>query len=233
MNKPLSVLVPVGALAIVYFAFVGAEQLPERAALSTLVGWLVAGAVLLLARAESLQTGRSVPGGGSGVLFLLFGPLFVAYYLFRTRRERHWGVSSILAAVALSPVFGYAIGAGALWAFPIPPRFVDLDDGQGPQRVTPQLAAQTVQADFERIARFLAGELAANRPLPRDVEELYERFHSSHASERILIDLFTGSGYYYEPRDTGYGLWSTGPDRAFDTADDLRLLWPSKASSVP
>ena len=226
MRSTLSVLVPVGTLAIVYSALVGAGQLSERPALGALVGWLLAGTVLLVARAESVRADSSAPGRVSGLLFILFGPLYVAYYLFSTRQQRHWGVSVILTAVAFGSFVGYVVGAGVVAAFPIPPRYVDLGDTKGSQRVTPQLAAGTAQADFNRIARFLAAEVAAHRPLPQDVDEFYERLGKAQPEERLPIDLFTGFGYHYEPRDTGYGLWSAGPDRTFGTADDLWFLWP-------
>lgn len=226
MRSTFSILVLVGAVAIAYSALVGAEQLPERPVLGAFVSWLVAGGVLFVARTESLRADSSAPGRVSGVLFVLFGPFYVASYLFSTRRQRHWGLSGILASVAFSPFVGYVLGVGATLAWPIPPRYVDFGDARGPQRVTAQVATATARADFARIARFLADEAAAQRPLPHDGEELYVRWGKARPEERIPLDLFTGVAYYYESRDTGYGLWSAGPDRTFDTADDLWFLWP-------
>lgn len=90
MRSTFSVLVPFGALAIVYSVLVGAAQLPERPALGALIGWVLAANVLFVARAESIKANSSAPGRVSGPLFILFGPFYVAYYLFSTRRQRHW-----------------------------------------------------------------------------------------------------------------------------------------------
>lgn len=201
-----------------------AEQLPASA-VTLIGGWLVPGMIVLWARQQGASTGRGRLGTAADVLFALFGPLWVVYYLIRTRANRERKLSALLGAVAFAPIGGYVVGFTAFAWFPIPPRYLDLGDGRGQQRITAEVGSHAADRDFGRLAAFVAAERAAGRGLPTDVDDLYARW-SRRSRDLPPFDPFTGGGYYYEVRDSGYGLWSAGPDHRFDTDDDPWFVWP-------
>jgi hypothetical protein len=230
MKGPLSLLVPTGLVLLVYATLVGAAQLPEHIGLTFAATWLLPAGVLLWDRSARLKSAVYTPASGIGYLLFLFGPLLALWYLLRTRRDRHWGLTVILAGLAFAPMLGYVSGQLAATLVPIPPRYVELEGRY--RRVTRDLASEVAQADFRRLAQFLTEERGANRPLPADADELYARWIERHPYDHPPYDLFTGGGYYYGPRDTGYGLWSAGPDRQLGTEDDPWFVWPPLAQAT-
>src|SRR5919106_5155240 len=125
MDKPFHLLVPIGVLLFAYFGLVGAAQLPETGLQYVIAAWLMPAAVLVWARADALKNHRPLPPG-EGIWFILLGPLLVWYYLWRTRRQRHWGISLLLAVLVLSPGLGVLAGGAMAWTASIPPRYVQL-----------------------------------------------------------------------------------------------------------
>jgi hypothetical protein len=46
------------------------------------------------------------------------------------------------------------------------------------------------------------------------------------------VRLFYRHGYLYELRDTGFVLWSSGPDKQLGNADDIWYDWPARTDTI-
>jgi hypothetical protein len=191
-----------------------------------IVGWLAFGMVVVWARQHGASAGRGSLGPAAAVLYVFYGPFWVAYYLLRTRADREPKLTTLLSAVAFAPIGGWLVALPALTFLPIYPRYLDFGDGRGQQRVTAELGSQVAHRDFGRLVAFLGDERIAGRGLPADADDLYARWSKYRFRDLPPFDPFTGAGYYYEVRDNGYGLWSAGPDHRFQTDDDLWFVWP-------
>lgn len=90
----------------------------------------------------------------------------------------------------------------------------------GFQVADPTRAAQQVEADFEELSRFIAAEWTEG--VPETIAEVRARWEER--SEAVFpIDPFDGFDYGYDLTDTGYRLWSTGPDGEVLTEDDIAM----------
>lgn len=87
----------------------------------------------------------------------------------------------------------------------------------------PADAAERVERGFEEFAAFIEAEQAAGRPMPSYSDELYERWEAAHPGETAPIDAFDGLNFGYDLADDHYVLWSSGPDQAAGTPDDMYL----------
>ncbi len=79
-------------------------------------------------------------------------------------------------------------------------------------------ARNTAQfADWSHISQALSHYLEDHGQYPEGIQDLFPRYLSQ---ERYLSDPW-GTPIRYEKRDDGCTLTAAGPDREFDTADDL------------
>lgn len=84
------------------------------------------------------------------------------------------------------------------------------------------LALEQLTNDFDRFERFMKKEVAAGRPLPADVLELYQRWNAARPYEWEPKDPFSDEvRYAYATNGTDYIIWSAGPDLKPDSADDV------------
>jgi len=61
---------------------------------------------------------------------------------------------------------------------------------------------------------------------PPDTEALYAAWRSLRAGEEEPLDPFDGSNYGYYVTDDGFVIWSSGPDGAAETEDDILKEFP-------
>jgi len=221
----------ISAVATIYGCLAAAAQLPdlESAAWAPLI--LLSLGAALWARVQRPGTTHPVAEIHGGFWLFVLAPILLPYYLVATRRGRSARRAIAVGATLFAPL----VGPGATtYVAPasIPPRFVQLKP-QGPWlRVTEGTRARIVHADFVAMTNFLRTELAAGRPLPQDIAALYERWYAARPDEeREPTDPFSGTLYYYEKRGDGFILQSPGPDRQFDTPDDLSCEWPAADST--
>ena len=88
-----------------------------------------------------------------------------------------------------------------------------------PAADSPAVRAQ-VQRDLDALRSFIEAEVTAGRPLPWDVDDLYERWSAAKKNDGP-IDPFSDACYDYDQRGNAYRLWSMGPDGHNRTADDI------------
>jgi len=85
---------------------------------------------------------------------------------------------------------------------------------------------QVLNDAVTRISAMLNAELAAGRELPADLEALAGLWVEKNPGSDIPRDPYDGDLLGYARTATGYSLYSSGPDRKFETADDLEFKFP-------
>jgi hypothetical protein len=90
--------------------------------------------------------------------------------------------------------------------------------------VDPQLATAQVDADFDRLAGFIA-EQCPSDTFPDHLEVVKERW-SAKIGTAFPVDPFDGLDYGFDRLEQGYRLWSSGPDGEPGTSDDIRSRRP-------
>jgi hypothetical protein len=134
-----------------------------------------------------------------------------------------------LVAPALTLLAGMVVAS----AVPIPPRYVQLAPGAEWIRVNAATGTEIARRDLGSLADFILGERRAGRPLPSDAFDLYARWlDSENGGWRDPYDPFTGLGYLYDVRDTGFVLWSSGPDKQLGNSDDVWYDWPARTDTM-
>jgi hypothetical protein len=83
------------------------------------------------------------------------------------------------------------------------------------------IADARVTEDLQILAAFLQEEAAMGRTLPLNGRELYKRWNQVRPYEFSPFDPFDGERYGYETDAAAFVLWSSGPDAASDTEDDI------------
>ena len=211
----------------VYGLLVGASMLPGSDTVALASGLLIFLVFLLWARSQLPIANHPLIQHAGVLALLLLAPLAIPYYLFATRRDRPTPRSVAILLAILAP-FLFAIGGAYLaWAVPLPPRYLQLQDGGPWIRVTPATGAHIARQDFAVLTEFVTLERSEGRGMPTDVQDLYHRWYAARPDAyRPPLDPFTGLSYYYERRDTGFVLWSAGPDRKVGTVDDTWFQWP-------
>ncbi len=89
------------------------------------------------------------------------------------------------------------------------------DDFEPPD---PALATRQVGEDFAHLAAFIAVEWPD--AVPPSIDEVRARW-TERRDEEFPTDPFDGYDYGYDLTDAGYRLWSSGPDGAPGTEDDI------------
>jgi hypothetical protein len=122
------------------------------------------------------------------------------------------------------------IGVGAVSAYL--PRFAPNRAEMSPFRQRrSDNAEQQVRRDLDRLKRFIEAERKKGRSLPWDVWDLYARWEQAHPHDDDPIDPYSGYWYDYQSKGDEYRVWSTGPDGATNTADDVILESASGVSA--
>lgn len=106
-----------------------------------------------------------------------------------------------------------------------PPTDTSADEADSPPPVEAmglEAAESQVQEDLRRLGKLLAGAGRTAGKYPADFDALVELWETELPEEEMPRDPFDGAGYgYTRTDDGGYRLWSSGRDRASETADDL------------
>jgi Zn-dependent protease with chaperone function len=177
----------------------------QRAELNT--GWMSIGQWLsshpplakrLLALDPSLGEGQRISSAGTVrgvvILLILFLPILVG----------SWFVVKYVAATAAEAVQAAEEAAS----------YVAPDE---------EVAMEQLRDAVAAVAALLAAEVAEGRELPEDAFELAERWTAAHPEEALPIDPFDGAPLGYDRTAEGYVLWSSGPDQAPGTEDDIQF----------
>jgi Zn-dependent protease with chaperone function len=92
-----------------------------------------------------------------------------------------------------------------------------------PKYQPPSAEAGTTRAqqDFTVLASFIREEERAGRGMPWDTREVYDRWNAANPGGREPRDPFDGTRYAYEQQGSRFKLWSVGPDKEWETDDDL------------
>jgi len=92
----------------------------------------------------------------------------------------------------------------------------------------PDNPEQVLEDAVGRISAMLNAELAAGRELPVDLSGLIQLWMQRYPDTDMPRDPYDGEflGYARLQSGTGYSLFSSGPDRIFDTDDDLEFRFP-------
>ena len=77
------------------------------------------------------------------------------------------------------------------------------------------------RADLLRLATAVEAARARSGRYPVDLDALASYWQAVHRDEAMPRDPFDGAEYGYRLQADGYRLWSSGPDGASETADDL------------
>lgn len=77
-----------------------------------------------------------------------------------------------------------------------------------------------IEKDLDALRSFVDAEVSSGRPLPWDVDDLYQRWLAARKDDGPL-DPFSGAWYDYDQRGDAYRVWSMGPDGRNRTADDI------------
>ncbi|HEV2132101.1 MAG TPA: M48 family metallopeptidase [Longimicrobiaceae bacterium] len=131
-----------------------------------------------------------------------------------------------LRALAILGLIFLPLGLGGGMAARSLPAWLDetghlMEDEHDYVAPPPEEASRAAQEGFARLAAFLAEERQAGRPLPADAEELYDRWFEAYPEEEPPVDPYDGDYFGYSFDGTGYILWSSGPDQAPGTDDDV------------
>lgn len=135
------------------------------------------------------------------------------------------GAGSYLIAQGAASSLGGLLGLGSLPTFDETSSF----DGSGDSYesyVPPDTASQDLDAAFDVVSTMLDEELAAGGELPEDYEELATLWTERRGDEPMPIDPYDGMELGYTKTDTGYELWSSGPDTEAETDDDIIVSGP-------
>lgn len=221
------VLYVVAALVALRWLLIGAAQLPT----SDFGEWAAAMVLFICfivwARAQLPSGDHPLIRRDAGLLMVILAPIATLYYLYATRRSRPRAVSVSVAAALVMPAVAYAMGGVLAAAVPLGPRYVRLAPRGDWIAVDSATGSDIARRDLTTLAEFVVGERAAGRAMPADAPELYARWWSANPdSWRAPYDPFTGFGYLYEVRDSGFVLWSVGPDKTLGNDDDVWYLWP-------
>jgi len=214
-----------GAVLFAYSVLIGAEQVPETTLRFVIMVWLMPIAILWWVQTESADTMSEELKW----LFVLFGFFVIPYYLLRTRRLRPFQSTALVALALLAPYLGYLAG-GLAPVVGVVPRYYRLTKDGPFERLTPALGERLVHRDATSVCGLIGAEVAAGRGIPKDADDLYERWRRSHPREPVPLDPFTANSYWYIRGATAYGLKSVGPDGKMDTDDDIIYKCPA---SVP
>jgi hypothetical protein len=217
----------VAALIGLRWLLIGAAQLPTSDFGEWAAAMLLFIVFILWARCQLPVGDHPLIRRDAGLLMVILAPIATLYYLFVTRRSRPRGISISVAASLVLPALAYAGGSILAATVPIPPRYVQLTVGGEWVVVDSASGTDIARRDLSTLADFVLRERAAGRAIPTDVLELYDRWLSTNPKTgRDPYDPFTGVGYYYEVRDSGFVLWSVGPDRVLGNDDDVWYAWP-------
>ncbi len=85
----------------------------------------------------------------------------------------------------------------------------------------PAAATVQVRKDLAKLTALIDTDLRAGRPLPWDLDALYERWKEARPASAEPLDPFSGYWYDYDQRGEAYRLWSAGPDGRSRTQDDI------------
>jgi Zn-dependent protease with chaperone function len=80
---------------------------------------------------------------------------------------------------------------------------------------------QKVNQAFDQFSRMLDADVAAGRPLPWDVYDLYDRWKEVYRDSDAPYDPFDGYWFDYDHNGRDYRLRSRGPDAESHTDDDI------------
>ncbi len=78
-----------------------------------------------------------------------------------------------------------------------------------------------VNQAFDQFSRMLDADVAAGRPLPWDVYDLYDRWKQVYRDSEAPYDPFDGYWFDYDHNGRDYRLRSRGPDAESHTDDDI------------
>jgi Zn-dependent protease with chaperone function len=84
----------------------------------------------------------------------------------------------------------------------------------------PSDAEEQLATAFASVGAVLDAEVAAGRDLPESFDDLWAVWYDSH-EDSMPVDPFDGQDLGYDRTDTGYRLWSSGPDGLPETEDDI------------
>jgi hypothetical protein len=217
----------IAALVGLRWFLVGAAQLPTSDFGEWAAAMLLFVIFILWARSQLPSGDHPLIRRDAGLLMVIFAPVATLYYLFATRRSRPAGVSISVMASLVVPVLAYASGSILAGFVPIAPRYVQLTAGGEWVAVDSATGSEIARRDLATLAAFVLGERAVGNALPTDAAELYDRWLTANPRNgRDPYDPFTGFGYLYEVRDTGFVLWSVGPDKVLGNPDDVWYVWP-------
>lgn len=96
-----------------------------------------------------------------------------------------------------------------------------------------EAAARQAENDLGRIERLLDAHLGEHGSYPDDLESLIEVWETAYPGEAMPRDPFDGADYGYTPWESGYRIWSSGPDRESETADDLARVKQHPGATPP
>lgn len=97
----------------------------------------------------------------------------------------------------------------------------DLDTA-GPMGAGDVSAAKSEAAsDAELLATGVRRYLEERGELPSDLDDVYEAWPDWYGGAQAPVDPFDGLRYGYELRESGFSIWSSGPDGEPETDDDL------------
>ena len=150
---------------------------------------------------------RSAAGGTLRALSIILGVLVI--------------LAGSIFLVARGPVFSL----GRLLSFRGQSVTED-SSSAGPAYRIPDTAGEDLAAAFAAIGAVLDKEASSGGSLPDDIDGLYTLWSQKKADEQMPIDPYDGQEIGYERTDDGYKLWSSGPDGASGTDDDITYEGP-------
>lgn len=137
------------------------------------------------------------------------------------------------AVLILGAVLMPFVAAGMAAAILLPMWVARKARRRGPataQTVSAEAGRKQAMQDFAALAGFIRAERQAGRDMPWDTGELYARWNASHGVDDEPLDPFGGERYPFAARGEAFRLWCIGPDRRWNTDDDI--VYDSRVSAA-
>lgn len=132
------------------------------------------------------------------------------------------GAGSYFIAQGAASTLGGLLGLGLSSPFDYTSSFDESEESYVPA----DTASQDLDAAFDVVSTMLDEEVAGGGALPEDYEQLATLWAERRGDEQMPIDPYDGMELGYTKTDTGYELWSSGPDTEAETDDDIIVSGP-------